>query len=853
MGRRRLRWWLLVAYGLLLAASTVARWRAPEPAPAAHLELTELAVDGTPLRLAWRQWGEANAAAPPLVLLHGSPGSHHDFRRLAPALADDRRVIAADLPGFGASDRRIDDYSVRFQGAAVRALLEHLDIDRYHLAGFSMGGGGVLEIYRTTPERVLSITMIAAIGVQELELLGDYRLNHAVHGLQLAAIQGARWLLPHFGVLDRFPLGYEYARNFYDTDQRPLRGLLETFEPPMLIIHGEHDPLVPAAAAREHHRIVPQSELQMLDTSHFFLFSANPDVAPLLSDFLARVDRGEGRRRAAATAERLAAAGRALDVPRWRGTALWVVLLLLALATLVSEDLTTLGAGLLVAQDRLDFWPAAAACFAGIFIGDLLLFAAGRFLGRPALRLPFLRWWLSEDAVVRSSAWFERRGPAVILLSRFMPGARLPTYFAAGVLRTNAWRFAAYFFVAVALWTPALVALSATLGETALERFGRGIGWAVVALLVFLVILRKLLLPLATWTGRRRLLGTWRRWTRWEFWPPWLFYPPIALYVLGLGLRHRSLTLFTAANPAIPTGGFIGESKSAILQGLAGAGDALPAWRLLPASAPLAERLDLLAEFLERHRLDYPVVLKPDAGQRGTGVAVIRDHPSAAAYLEAAHGDLIVQQYVPGVEIGLFYVRRPDESEGNIFAITEKQLPEVRGDGESTLEELVFADDRAVAMAELYLAGKDIERFEVPAAGEALSLAELGTHCRGAIFLDGGHLASPALRATIDRISQTFEGFYLGRYDLRAASFEAFTAGGPFQVIELNGVTSEATNIYDPRYSVFQAWKILRRQWRLAFEIGAANRRRGIAPASVGELLRATLAYRRGLRRPTPG
>jgi hypothetical protein len=51
------------------------------------------------------------------------------------------------------------------------------------------------------------------------------------------------------------------------------------------------------------------------------------------------------------------------------------------------------------------------------------------------------------------------------------------------------------------------------------------------------------------WHTRRRLLGYFRRWTRWEFWPPWLAYIPVVPYIAFLGIKHRSLTLFTAANP----------------------------------------------------------------------------------------------------------------------------------------------------------------------------------------------------------------------------------------------------------------------------------------------------------------
>jgi hypothetical protein len=67
---------------------------------------------------------------------------------------------------------------------------------------------------------------------------------------------------------------------------------------------------------------------------------------------------------------------------------------------------------------------------------------------------------------------------------------------------------------------------------------------------------------------------------------------------------------------------------------------------------------------------------------------------------------------------------------------------------------------------------------------------------------------------------------------------------GLFRVIELNGVTSEATSIYDPSHGPIDAYRTLFAQWRLAFAIGAENRERGVAPAKIGELARLIGRYR---------
>src|SRR3989441_9861466 len=132
--------------------------------------------------------------------------------------------------------------------------------------------------------------------------------------------------------------------------------------------------------------------------------------------------------------------------------------------------------------------------------------------------------------------------------------------------------------------------------------------------------------------GRRRLVGWWKRLYRWEFWPPYLFYPPVVAYVAYLGIRFRSWTLFTAANPAIPAGGFVGGSKPQILEHLKDAAPWLPCSILLAYGVP-ARRIAEAGEFRRQHGLQFPVVLKPDAGQRGSGVSIVRSWEHLCEYL----------------------------------------------------------------------------------------------------------------------------------------------------------------------------------------------------------------------------
>ena len=526
-------------------------------------------------------------------------------------------------------------------------------------------------------------------------------------------------------------------------------------------------------------------------------------------------------------------------VPKVMGVAAVILMLTIALATLVSEDLTCIGVGVMVAAGRISFLLGTSACFLGIFLGDLLLFATGRFLGRAAIRRPPLKWLIQGQDVQRSSAWFSHQGMKVIIASRFLPGTRLPTYFAAGLLQTNFWKFVIYFLLAATAWTPMLVGLAAGLGggvirsallqgHDLLMKLLLGSGTA--------YLVTRLLFRMTSYQGRRLLVSSWRRMICWEFWPPWIFYIPVVFYIGFLAVKHRSLTLFTAANPAMPASGFIGESKSDILRGLSAANGFIARATTIGGSLDLSRKLQNAKSFMVANSLSFPVVLKPDSGQRGSGVAVVRSDAEMEQYLRDAGAATIIQEYAPGFEFGVFYYRYPGAPKGRIFSITEKRFPSVIGDGTSSLRRLILKDPRAVCMAAFYLNKHAGQLWDIPKRGEVVQLVEVGTHCRGAVFLDGSWIKTEELEEAIDRLSQTYAGFFFGRYDVRTPSLEDFKQGRNFKVVELNGVTSEATHIYDPKNSLFTAYRVLFAQWRIAFEIGEQNRQRNFHPTSLWTL-----------------
>ncbi len=514
----------------------------------------------------------------------------------------------------------------------------------------------------------------------------------------------------------------------------------------------------------------------------------------------------------------------------------------LGLLTFVQEDVPTVSAALLAAAGSLSWQVGFLGVFLGIWMGDALLYLLARGFGRPLLHYAWTKRFFDPAAVMRSEQWFSERGTWLLLSGRFVPGTRLPTYLAAGFLRLPFARFLLATGTAVAVWTAGIFLLAKTFGPDLLrwlQRWNSG-GWAILLLVLALVLAIRFAGKLLQKNFRRRIEAAFGRWTQWEFWPAWLFYVPVGANYLRLALKYRGFTVPTAANPGIFSGGFVGESKIATLRDLTATSPEFTAEaHLLEGSTPTA-RLAFLHRHCEEHRINYPFILKPDVGQRGVGVKLIRSPEQASAYLQQTAAPLVVQRYAPGPkEIGVFYYRFPHEAHGRIFAITEKIFPTITGDGQRTVEELIWSDARARLVAEKYLQRLGEGRSEVLRVGEVLKLVEAGNHAQGCIFRDGAPLWSEEFERRIDEISRRLGGFYIGRYDIRYASDADLRAGRDFQIIELNGAASEATNIYDARNSLFSAYRTLFRQWELVFAIGAANRKLGSSPTSLALLWRS--------------
>jgi hypothetical protein len=331
-----------------------------------------------------------------------------------------------------------------------------------------------------------------------------------------------------------------------------------------------------------------------------------------------------------------------------------------------------------------------------------------------------------------------------------------------------------------------------------------------------------------------------------EFWPQQIFYAPMILYWLWLTLKHGGrFALPTAANPSFPLGGWIGESKEAVLS----KGGEHARKFIAPYIAfarepqiPLDHAVRAAALQARRAGFTFPLVAKPDKGCRGAGVRRIRNESELAAYVsQFPIGERIVLQALVDheAEAGIFYIRKPGEENGQIFSLTLKYFPYVYGDGSSTLGELIARDQRAGTLRDIYLPRHAGRHNHVLAPGEPYRIAFAGSHSRGTIFRDGNRYITDRMRQAIDRIAKDIDGFYFGRFDVRFSSLEELQQGRNFWILECNGAGAEATHIWDRKTTLLAAYRVLMRQYKLLWGIGAENVRRGARPAGLLELFRA--------------
>lgn len=542
--------------------------------------------------------------------------------------------------------------------------------------------------------------------------------------------------------------------------------------------------------------------------------------------------------------------------------------------TFLHEDAAILAAAFSTVEDDLPVWMAYVSVYLGIVIGDMLIYAMGHF----AQKSKWLRSKIIGPKVEQLRLWLETHLVRVLVLCRITPGLLFPTFVACGWFRIPFTRFVTVSILAGAIYSSVVLTLVILFGGLVLNQFGYW-AWGVVALLVvlyavrnsfkskwsnttekamgevpssFLSVFKKYMPDLKhKFQGMPSLDDLKKRFGSAEHIPNAILYIPVGLYYLILSIRYHSLTLPSAANPNIETGGFMGESKSSVM------------------NLVDKEQQTWIAEFVTLHRngtsgevdfqnavslmnskkLEFPVVAKPDIGWNGYGVRLVDDQDQLHQYITnfPSQENIVLQRPVPyDGEAGIFYIRIPGEPKGWINSITLRYFPFVTGDGKSTLRELIQTDARTKYRAGYYLGGRsehvgfaEEDLDQVPGEGELIRLSFIGSLRVGGLYRNGSYLITPELTSRIDEISRSMPEFYFGRYDVRFESVDKLMKGEGFKIIEINGAGAEAIQAWDPNVTLFRLYKEFFKSYKMLFRIGNMNRARGFKPMTLRAFLKA--------------
>ena len=471
------------------------------------------------------------------------------------------------------------------------------------------------------------------------------------------------------------------------------------------------------------------------------------------------------------------------------------VCVLLFFSTFGTEDGTCLSAGILIQNGLIGYFEACLTCGMGIFVGDLGLYGIGRLAKR--VSIPYLNnWKLRSKGYPQSSStknWIQ-----LLFASRFLPGTRTMLYFSAGFTGFSLPLFALTLGTAATLWVPGLVWVAWKWGFQFQEDLVLWV-YSLLGIILFLIIIRSFLENIRKPP---------------EFWSSsflYFFFVPLLLY---LAVKHRGWRWMSTSNLCIAFGGIAGESKFEIFQNCPD--PRIPKIKLL-SNLPIMHPDEILSEF------SFPFILKPDSGERGVGVHLIRNKNDWDSIYPTLGEPYLAQDYIEGpMEAGIFYMRLPWEDKGWIFAITQKIFPKLIGDGKRSIRDLILEHPRFRWQASLFLSRLAESLDTISKEGESISLGFAGNHSQGCEFRDGKHLITEELAEIVDSIAKKWDGYYFGRWDVRFKEEESLRRG-EFSILEINGATSEATIIYDPDFSIWKIYQTLFKQWEYLFQIGKWN------------------------------
>jgi hypothetical protein len=315
-----------------------------------------------------------------------------------------------------------------------------------------------------------------------------------------------------------------------------------------------------------------------------------------------------------------------------------------------------------------------------------------------------------------------------------------------------------------------------------------------------------------------------------EYWNANIYIAPVAVYVAYLAAKARSPLFFTAANPAIPTGGMVGENKADISNWIP------PQYRPKNSVIEPSDTMENIKIRLGKVGLQFPIIIKPVVGCRGLMVKKVESLSEIMEHLLRFPTTFLLEEYIDyPVEAAVLYWKNPETGESGIQSITGKEFLSVTGDGKQTVEQLLWENPRGILQIERLRNEKMDLLKQIPRLGKYVLVEPIGNHCRGTKFLDFNHLITPEMVKAYDKIQADLEGNYLFRLDLKTPSVSDLQNGKNIKILEINGVGSDPAHIFDPNTRFFEIWAAYFRLWEKIYEISTALHRQGVPYMTLKE------------------
>lgn len=319
-----------------------------------------------------------------------------------------------------------------------------------------------------------------------------------------------------------------------------------------------------------------------------------------------------------------------------------------------------------------------------------------------------------------------------------------------------------------------------------------------------------------------------------EYWPMWAFYLPLIPMIFFYGILKRHLFFFTNVNPGIDKfGGFFFDSKSIIDQQIPS--EYRPQSHLIQ---PLKSKSDY-ETFVSFLQLSFPIILKPDAGERGKGVVKINTKKELIENLEKIESDYLIQEFITfQKEFGVFISYIPDTGKYKVISLTEKRYFSVKGDGKKAIQDLILNQTRGQIFFKQIRERSNYSMDYIPKENEICVIHTLGNHCNGTQFINRNDFISNELDEVINQLMTNLSGIYYGRFDIKADSLEMMIKSKQFKIIEFNGITAEPIHIYDQTHGYFNSLVSFISTWKYLYKISNYNKIKGIKPATNVEMMR---------------